>query len=233
MKDYNYMMRQVTLRDQKKDEILELLENRCSQKRRRPVLGRLVVAAVLAAGCLLCIAAGLSNLAYRFSNGAAFTTADKDGEPHLYLGDEDYSPAEIRDGRLWFTAHGREIDITDLVDEETPYIYTHTDASTGEKGYVIVGGTLEDFGWAEYSVQGSLQFGVTSDNASEMMYHISGQGILESELTDAQWEQSHIPEYTDDGVLCGYRMNSDVVQEVTYAYRPWLASAMNQLGLRP
>ena len=30
-------------------------------------------------------------------------------------------------GRLWFVAGGERTDITDLVDEDTPYVHTYTD----------------------------------------------------------------------------------------------------------
>lgn len=34
-------------------------------------------------------------------------------------------------GRLWFVAGGERTDITDLVDEDTPYVHTYTDGGGG------------------------------------------------------------------------------------------------------
>ena len=43
------------------------------------------------------------------------------------------------EGRLWFVADGQRIDITDRIDEETPYLYTSEDEA-GNRTYIVVGG---------------------------------------------------------------------------------------------
>lgn len=43
---------------------------------------------------------------------------------------------------------GERTDITDLVDEDTPYVHTYTDGE-GVLHYFLVGGTPEDYGWFE------------------------------------------------------------------------------------
>lgn len=64
--------------------------------------------------------------------------------------DENGNPTiiSLEDGRLWFVAGGQRVDVTDQVDEETPYVYTATDEE-GNLHYIIVGGTPEDYGWFE------------------------------------------------------------------------------------
>lgn len=52
------------------------------------------------------------------------------------------------DGRLMFVADGQSIDITDLVDENTPYIYSY-DNSEGDTCYIAVGGAAGDYGYLE------------------------------------------------------------------------------------
>lgn len=54
------------------------------------------------------------------------------------------SPAEVRDGRLWLTVNGEEKDITDLIDENTPYI--EEVENSFYKTWIIVGGTPENYG---------------------------------------------------------------------------------------
>lgn len=55
--------------------------------------------------------------------------------------DENGNPTiiSLEDGRLWFVAGGQRVDVTDQVDEETPYVYTATDEE-GNLHYIIVGG---------------------------------------------------------------------------------------------
>ena len=60
MNNYWSMMEQVTLSDRKKEEIMDMLENKGTQKRRMPKAGKLILAAALAVGCVLSIAAGLA-----------------------------------------------------------------------------------------------------------------------------------------------------------------------------
>ena len=69
MNNYWSMMEQVKLSDRKKEEIMEMLENKGAQKRRMPRAGKLILAAALAVGCVLSIAAGLPAQVYNFMSG--------------------------------------------------------------------------------------------------------------------------------------------------------------------
>ena len=64
---------------------------------------------------------------------------DENGDPTII---------SLENGRLWFVAGSQRVDVTDQVDEETPYVYTVTDEE-GNLHYIIVGGTPEDYGWFE------------------------------------------------------------------------------------
>lgn len=59
--------------------------------------------------------------------------------------------AQLRDGRLWFSANGEEIDITEKIGEDKPFYYTYTDGS-GFIHYMAVAysGSLENFGIYEF-----------------------------------------------------------------------------------
>lgn len=64
--------------------------------------------------------------------------------------DEEGNPTVIalEEGRLWFVADGQRLDVTDRMDDETPYVHTLVDEQ-GNLHYWIVGGTPEDYGWYE------------------------------------------------------------------------------------
>ena len=50
--------------------------------------------------------------------------------------------------RLLFSAGGQDTDITDLVDGDTPYIYSYTNTE-GNECYVVVGGAAGDYGYLD------------------------------------------------------------------------------------
>lgn len=86
-------------------------------------------------------------------NGTVFTkTVDEDGnvtsEAELNLA-EATAPAEYRDGRLYLTVNGENLDITEEVSDTTAYIYLYKDASSITH-YMIIGGEPESFGYAEF-----------------------------------------------------------------------------------
>lgn len=86
-------------------------------------------------------------------NGAVFTkTVDEEGnatsEAELNL-DEAAAPAEYKDGRLYFTANGENLDITEEISDTKAYTYTYQDAGSVIH-YMIVGGKPESFGYAEF-----------------------------------------------------------------------------------
>ena len=56
------------------------------------------------------------------------------------------APAEVRDGRLYFTANGEDIDITDLCSMDTAFIYVMQDR-TGTFHYIFVGGRPDNWGY--------------------------------------------------------------------------------------
>ena len=81
------------------------------------------------------------SVSYRFS--------ENDGSWSTHFDDDRTDPIKVEEGnRLIFIADGQNIDITDLVDENTPYIYTY-DNSVGDACYIIVGGAAGDYGYIE------------------------------------------------------------------------------------
>lgn len=218
MKDYRHMMRQVTLSDEKKEEIMELLENRSEQKRRRiPKAARFALAAVLVLGCALSIAAGLPGQVYNFVSGGTVAFAG-DGSGAVanfdFHGGEGSDPIVLEDGKLWFVGGGERTDLTGLVDGDTPYVYEHTDPASGNKGYVVVGGTAEDFGWAE--------FFLAEDGSASMQ----GENYADSYLTIDGVRQ---PSYTMSEELVD-KLNNDPGYAIESVNRPWLDAALDQIN---
>lgn len=101
----------------------------------------------------------------------------------------------LEEGRLWVVARGQRVDVTDQVDEKTPYVDTWWDGE-GDLYYVIVGGTPEDYGWYE---------GVTVPDGSG-----GGSGVLSSR-TDVSPEEQTDPEWFTQG--------REQVRELWYARR--------------
>lgn len=149
-KEYRHMMEQAALSDRKKEEIMELMEHKHTGKHGVPKAGKLALAAALAVGCVLSIAAGLPAQVYHFIGGGS-VTVDPNTDTAYYDRLDAVPPAEAdENGRLWLTVDGQRLDITDKISEDTPYLYERTDPATGQKGYLMLGGTVDDFGWMEW-----------------------------------------------------------------------------------
>ena len=215
MNHYRHMMEQVALSDRKKEEIMERLETKRTQKRRMPKVRTMVLAAALAVGCLLSVAAGLPARVYNFANGDQVRVMpDIIYADVIAGGDIEAAFLSVEDGRLWFEADGQHIDITDKISEETPYIYERTDPSTGEKGCMVVGGTVEDFGWIEFFIiDGKMQAG-------------SGSNYFHMEDWNVPDASSEIVINWDDGTT-----TREVGVTGRIVNRPWYEAALNQLGM--
>ncbi len=119
--------------------------------RRRRKLRRAVIAAVAAAACLGLVAWTWGERIYQMASGGQVTIGEGYGSVTMSDGKgEEGEPlvVSLEAGRLWFVAGGERTDITDLVDEDTPYVHTYTDGE-GVLHYFLVGGTPEDYGWFE------------------------------------------------------------------------------------
>ena len=221
-KDYRHLMAQVALTDQKKEEILTMLEqnNNQTSKRRMPAATKIVLAAALAVGCVLSIAAGLPAQVYNCMSGGSVSITDHGNTTTVDsfawdLNGEQAAPIVLEDGKLWFVNGDERTDLTGLVDENTPYIYEHADPATGNKGYVVVGGTAENYGWAE--------FFLTEDGACSMQ----GQNYADSYLTIDGVRQ---PSYEMSEELVE-KLNHDPSYELSSVNHPWLDAALDQLSL--
>lgn len=219
MNNYRHMMEQVALSDPKKEEIMEMMENQKTVKRRMPGAAKIALAAALAVGCVLSVAAGLPGQVYNFMSGGSVRVMPVDGEgiiggAEVVFGNTaDNAPIVLEDGKLWFVNGGERTDLTGLIDGGTPYIYEHTDPSTGNKGYVIVGGTADNFGWAEFF------------QADDGTGSLQGSNYADSYLTIDGVRQ---PSYQLSEELVD-KLNNDPSYELHNVNYPWFQAAMNQL----
>lgn len=204
--------------NQRLEKVYTRLEGRRApaKRRGRHPLRAALIAAALAAGCALCVAAGLPAQMYNFVAGGSTIVLPGTGEAHFTVDSDAASPLTVENGRLWFEADGQKTDVTDLMDENTPYIYERTDPATGNKGYVILGGTVDDFGWAEFFLaENDGACSMVGENAFDYLVPIDSGEIPLSELTDAQRDM-----LLADGGISMRTVN-----------RPWLDAALAQLSL--
>lgn len=213
--EYRHMMEQAALSTEKKEEILAMFENQNTGKRRMPKAAKLVLAAALAAGCVLSIAAGLPAQVYNFVSGGVMTVLPGTNQAFWDFRGENASPITVKDGRVWLEADGQKLDITGKTDENTPYILERTDPATGNKGWLVVGGSAEDLGWAEL-----VQLGEACSISGEN-FATPGSIDLDS-LQDITNEDGTFT--FDERAYVGEIMESTV-------NRPWLSKALEQLGL--
>lgn len=131
------------------NKVKETVLTQVRQKKRK---GRKVL--VLAAALAACLA--LIGWTYGEKIYPLLTTVDAaigNGSETVYISAGSYENGgngiiELEEGRLWFLVEGQRLDITDQVDEKTPYVWTRWERN-GDLHYVLVGGTPEDYGWAE------------------------------------------------------------------------------------
>lgn len=132
--------------DKVKSNVLKMTKRRTIRK---PM--KIFIAAAAAVFCLSA-AAVAAGIPYRFgkivTKSQITVTIDEKGniDRSVYKGNP---PFEYRDGRIIFTAVGEEKDITDLIDDETPYICSYISEDTGLKAYIAVGGNPGHTGFSE------------------------------------------------------------------------------------
>lgn len=189
-----------------------------ARKKQKPAKKKLLLAAALAAVMVLLMGAGLPYIQYvqhQLINGSITFEQTADGRRDSFS--VSGAIVQCKDGRLIFTqADGQRMDITDLVNEETPYIFDGSDPDAGIISYTIMGGTPEWFGWLEW-VQvpypyddGAVSFDETG-NPVKIYYN---------------YRLISYPEDFHSG-----RTGGDTVYLQEYMKRPWLLAGVEQLGI--
>lgn len=211
--------------NRKLEETYARLEGRQPQSRRkgpRPLRMALIAAALAAVG-LLCVAAGVPARVFHLAAGGMQTYEMIPNGPEVYtqIGGS-RNPISEENGRLWLTIKEETpIDITDLIDADTPYIYDNTDPETGYRDYLIVGGVSGDYGWVEYYEVEDNRFAACGGaNVYTEYASIDGVTYTLDELTPEQRERTeHYVQNNDEGVA------------MWMEFRPWHDAALDQLGI--
>ena len=149
-----------------------VLEQVKTKRKVKPLFKVLIAAAAAATVCV----AGVAVVGSDFKSGS-FTTGS--GIQFEYEVHENGSSTYARldyidtltteDGRLYLNTEDITIDITDLTDEKTPYIYTYTNSGTGEDAYIIAVGTPAHYEFADlFRVEGIGWIGHGCINGSGM-----------------------------------------------------------------
>ena len=231
-KEYRHMMEQAALGNDKKEEILTMLENQDTKKRRLPKAAKIVLAAALAVGCVLSIAAGLPAQVYHFIGGGS-VTVDPNTNTAYYDRLDAVPPAEAdENGRLWLTVDDQRLDITDKISEDTPYLYERTDPATGQKGYLLLGGTVDDFGWMEwFQMDGDWFWHAENCMRNQSNSFSVGQAGGVSSGTGTVVVEDPVPAASGD---VGYTTQSESTVDDTVPYsidfRPWVQKGIDQLA---
>lgn len=189
-------------------------------RRRLPRKKKLLLAAGLAAALLL-MGAGLPYLQHRLVSGELFYQQTGDG---TITGLVHYGPVmELEEGRLFFVRDdGQRLDLTDQIDEHTPYLYDGSDPETDKVYYLILGGTPDGYGYLEW-VRVPEPFGDGDDAA--------GDGAQ-----SGAWTSYNFSYVAHDGQPDRYEVHDGGPSEAAIDWNtakdyPWLVAGAKELGL--
>lgn len=193
-----------------------------AKRRRVPPLKTILLAAALAVvGVLMMAAAGPLTQLYRMVSGdSILIQTDPTGQHYLHISWQDSStPIVLEDGRLWLVLEDGRTDVTDLIDEDTPYIVEGEDPDSGLKNYLIVGGTPEDYGWQIWTEMPLGGYSGGGWNTYTTYYDVDGKLI--------EFHEWNAANHSNDGEP----IPSESVPDTVVINKPWYDAADAQLGL--
>ena len=178
-----------------------------AKKKVRPLFKVIAAAAAAAVFAATAIAATTAiGGKFRSAGGSEYWYEFKDGYTQGVKSPADYeSLLKEEDGRLYLTIDGETTDITDMVDRQTPYIYTYTDNETnavsGKVSYVIAGGTPDNYGVVDIAYIEGLGWwgGGAKDGNSQNDIHISRFESLNDEPPSQSYQLSYFLWYDVHG----------------------------------
>lgn len=148
-------------------------------KRRRAPLKMVLLAAALAAGCVLCIAAGLPGIFVVSPIGAQITMDDE--SLHVDYTQRDDYWLLVEDGRFFLDFDGSRTEITGKFDADTPYIHTVNDPS-GITFHYVVGGTPDNYGFTEFETVPDISRGEVMPHNTFVTFDAQGEPLLDKNM---------------------------------------------------
>lgn len=153
--------------------------------------------------------------------------------------DDVTDPFEYRNGRIIFTAMGGEEDITDLIDDETPYIASYVSYETGLTNYIAIGGEPGHTGFQEFINFGTEEepcwsgYGVFAQKGFPVSVYgvgIEYCGLAFDEI--GELEKSDIAHYKEDGYSME-ELDAKFVKTFDAEARmmPWAVNAAKEINV--
>ena len=137
------------------EKVLSAVMPQVKPKKKIKPLFKALIAAAAAAVVVLAGTVAASNIVirggYKTPTGitVSYWFTEGGGSWSTHYDEDRGTPIKVEEGnRLMFVALEENVDITDLVDGDTPYIYSY-DNSNGDACYIIVGGEAGDYGYIE------------------------------------------------------------------------------------
>ncbi|MBQ9200177.1 MAG: hypothetical protein IJ141_08370 [Lachnospiraceae bacterium] len=148
----------------------------------------------------------------------------------------------VEDGRLYFVFNDIKQDITDECSEDDYFKYEYTDEDS-YRHVIIVGGTVDNPGWAEYifDKDGNYIFNNMNVKCSETEDYeeISATYITDDSDNSGNYKDFYVEEYSDgvdDGItnydVYEYNEDGDINEIISMSGEPkWLIDAEYSLGI--
>lgn len=191
---------------------------------RRPPLKAALIAAALVVGLVATAAAAdLPMKMYKLVTGDSMVIQlDPTGQHYLRRAWEmDGPPVTLENGRLWLVIEDERIDVTNFIDEETPYIVEGEDPESGLKNYLIVGGTPEDYGWFMWAELPLGGYDGGGWNSHTDYFEVDGELVNVNDW----WAEN------GDGITTPLRPGVTTPEKMVTIDKPWYLNSYNQLGL--
>lgn len=219
-----------------KKNVLKMTKRRTVKK---PVKAIIALAAAVACLSAVTVAADLPERFFGSIHGKtnALVTLHRGGVDWTIDDAED--PFEYRDGRIIFTAMGGEEDITDLIDDETPYIASYVSFETGMTNYIAVGGKPGRTGFQEFINFGTEEepcwggYGVFAQKGGSVSVY--GVNLNFCDLTfeqQCELEEYDVTHYSDNGYSFEeYDAKFVKLGDAGARMMPWVVNAAKEINV--
>lgn len=177
---------QITMSEECEMRIENMLKENTGKKKfgaKRKVMVAAIAAAVACALPVTAYAASGGDL-FSFLSGGGFIFHEVQDDSGIY-GSVEFNPDLTtlfteENGRLYLNVEemGEKIDLTDKLSETEPYIYS-CETSDGAVHYLIIGGTVENYGYAEFikTPDGEWDGGYSSNAEGQEWYNKGAQEL--------------------------------------------------------